>query len=225
MNSDRVDPITLEVIRNVLLTITSEMKNVVVRTAVSPLWKDAGDVSCAILTDTADLVAQGQGDIPVHLATMPFSMRGILERIPLETITEGDVLIQNDPYSGGNTHLPDVLMAIPVFADGAVVAFSGIRGHWTDVYSATSRVIFEEGLIIPPVKLLRAPLRIRDLTEDDWLNGLWPSAAMLAPGFPGVSRAPIGLFPLQDRAQAISYSEYCHTAAARRFSWTRRRML
>ena len=74
-------------------------------------------------------------------------------------------------------------------------------------------------------KQLWAPLRIRDLTEDDWLNGLWPSAAMLAPGFPGVSRAPIELFPLQDRAQAISYSEYCHTAAARRFSWTRRRML
>ena len=71
----------------------------------------------------------------------------------------------------------------------------------------------------------RAPLRIRDLTEDDWLNGLLPSAAMLASGFPGVSRAPIELFPLQDRAQAISYSEYCHTAAARRFSWTRRRML
>ena len=71
----------------------------------------------------------------------------------------------------------------------------------------------------------RAPLRIRDLTEDDWLNGLWPSAAMLAPEFPGVSRAPIELSPLQDRAQAISYSEYCHTAAARRSSWTRRRML
>ena len=70
-----------------------------------------------------------------------------------------------------------------------------------------------------------APLRIRDLTEDDWLNGLWPSAAMLAPGFPGVFRAPIELFPLQDRAQAISYPEYCHTAAARRFSWSRRRML
>ena len=77
----------------------------------------------------------------------------------------------------------------------------------------------------PTLNHIRAPLRIRDLTEDDWLNGLWPSAAMLAPGFPGVSRAPIGLFPLQDRAQAISYSEYCHTAAARRFSWTRRRML
>ena len=72
---------------------------------------------------------------------------------------------------------------------------------------------------------IRAPLRIRDLTEDDWLNGLWPSAAMLAPEFPGVSRAPIELSPLQDRAQAISYSEYCHTAAARRSSWTRRRML
>ncbi len=81
------------------------------------------------------------------------------------------------------------------------------------------------GLEIGADDYIWAPLRIRDLTEDDWLNGLWPSAAMLAPGFPGVSRAPIELFPLQDRAQAISYSEYCHTAAARRFSWTRRRML
>ena len=78
---------------------------------------------------------------------------------------------------------------------------------------------------IPFPACIGAPLRIRDLTEDDWLNGLLPSAAMLASGFPGVSRAPIELFPLQDRAQAISYSEYCHTAAARRFSWTRRRML
>ena len=85
-----------------------------------------------------------------------------------------------------------------------------------------------EQLPVPPEVCkgdYRAPLRIRDLTEDDWLNGLWPSAAMLAPEFPGVSRAPIELSPLQDRAQAISYSEYCHTAAARRSSWTRRRML
>lgn len=155
MSAPSVDPITLEVIRNALLTVTSEMKNVVVRTALSPLWKDAGDVSCAILTRNAETVAQGRGDIPVHLATMPFSLRGILDRFPLNTLEEGDVLIQNDPYSGGNTHLPDVLMAVPVFADGEVIAFSGIRGHWTDVYSATAREIFDEGLIIPPVKLQR----------------------------------------------------------------------
>ena len=163
MSAPHIDPITLEVIRNALLTVTSEMKNVVVRTAVSPLWKDAGDVSCAILTRQAELVAQGRGDIPVHLATMPFSLKGILDRFPLNSLEEGDVLIQNDPYHGGNTHLPDVLMTIPVFADGAVIAFSAVRGHWTDPYSATAREIFDEGLIIPPVKLHRRGRRNDDL--------------------------------------------------------------
>ena len=93
-------------------------------------------------------------------------------------------------------------------------------GIWVEHFS--SKLL---QLIAHVEAVLRAPLRIRDLTEDDWLNGLWPSAAMLAPEFPGVSRAPIELSPLQDRAQAISSSEYCHTAAARRSSWTRRRML
>ena len=86
---------------------------------------------------------------------MPFSLKGILERFPLESLEEGDVLIQNDPYCWGNTHLPDVLMTIPVFADGDVIAFSAVRGHWTDPYSATAREIFDEGIIIPPVKLYR----------------------------------------------------------------------
>jgi N-methylhydantoinase B len=151
----KVDPFTLEVIRNALLTVTGEMKTVVVRTAISPLWKDAGDVSCAILTRNADVVAQGKGDIPVHLGTMPFSLKGILARIPLERIEEGDALIQNDPYSGGNTHLPDFLIAVPVFANGEIVAFTAVRGHWTSLYSATAREIYEEGLTVPPAKIYR----------------------------------------------------------------------
>ena len=101
--------------------------------------------------------------------------------------------------------------AVDLFAWKAEHGFVGVA-----LYATVRRA----GLTI-----LWAPLKIRDLTEDDWLNGLWPSAAILAPGFPGVFRAPIELFPLQDRAQAISYPEYCHTAAAGRFSWSRRRML
>ena len=178
MSAPHIDPITLEVIRNALLTVTSEMKNVVVRTAVSPLWKDAGDVSCAILTRQAELVAQGRGDIPVHLATMPFSLKGILDRFPLNSLEEGDVLIQNDPYHGGNTHLPDVLMTIPVFADGAVIAFSAVRGHWTDPYSATAREIFDEGLIIPPVKLHRRGRRNDDLMNVILANSRAPDERM-----------------------------------------------
>lgn len=170
----KLDPITLEVIRNALLTVTSEMKNVVVRTAVSPLWKDAGDVSCGILTAEAELVAQGRGDIPVHMATMPFSMRGILERIPLAEVEQGDALIQNDPYSGGNTHLPDFLIAVPVFVGGEIIAFSAIRGHWTDVYSATAREIYEEGLTVPPIKLYRRGALNRDLVDVIMANSRKP---------------------------------------------------
>ena len=178
MSTPRIDPITLEVIRNALLTVTSEMKNVVVRTAVSPLWKDAGDVSCAILTPRAELVAQGVGDIPVHLATMPFSLKGILDHFPLDSLEEGDVLIQNDPYRGGNTHLPDVLMTTPLFVAGEVIAFSAVRGHWTDPYSATSREIFDEGLIIPPVKLYRRGQRNDDLMNVILANSRAPEERM-----------------------------------------------
>jgi len=165
MAPQAIDAITIEVIRNALLTTTSEMKNVVVRTAVSPLWKDAGDVSSGILTRASEMVAQGRGDIPVHMATMPFSLAGILERIPLDTIRAGDALIQNDPYSGGNTHLPDYLIAVPVFADGHIIGFSAIRGHWTDFYSATAREIYDEGLTIPPVKLYNAGQLNHDLVN------------------------------------------------------------
>ncbi len=170
-----VDPVTLEVIRNALLAVTGEMKNIIVRTAVSPLWKDAGDVSCGILTVDAESVAQGRGDIPAHLATMPFALKGILERVPLEKIEEGDALIQNDPYSGGNTHLPDYTVAVPVFADGEVICFTAVRGHWTGIYSATAREIYEEGLIVPPTKLYKQGKLNHDLLNILLANSRRPS--------------------------------------------------
>lgn len=107
--STSIDRITLEVIRNGLLTAADEMKNVVLRTAYSNLWKEAGDLSCALLRPTGEVVAQGSADIPIHLPTMPFSFAGLTERFPVETMLPGDVFIHNDPFRGNN-HLPDFFM-------------------------------------------------------------------------------------------------------------------
>src|SRR6266540_1053348 len=105
-----MDPITFEVIRSTLLLAVQEMKQVAMRTAYSPLWKEAGDMSCGILTAGGELVAQGPADIPVHLGSMPFSMQGILDALDPTTFEDGDVILHNDPYQGNN-HLPDTIMA------------------------------------------------------------------------------------------------------------------
>ena len=145
------------------------MKHVTVRTAYSPLWKAAGDVSCGILTPAADLVAQGPSDIPVHLGSMPKSMAGILEVIPISDLDDGDVILHNDPFLGNN-HLPDTIMAKPVFVDGVVVAFTAVRGHYIDIgglrpgsYTPLARDVYGEGLRIPPVKIYRRSEPVADL--------------------------------------------------------------
>jgi N-methylhydantoinase B len=157
----QLDPITLSVLDAGLRTVVAEMKAVVLRTAYSNLWREAGDLSCGLLNAEGDIVAQGIGDIPIHLASMPTSMRGILARIPIETIKPGDVLLQNDPYQGNN-HMPDFIMAKPIFSEGRVIAFAAVRGHYVDIggpapgsYYTLAKDIYGEGLRIPPVKLYR----------------------------------------------------------------------
>ncbi|MGH3728481.1 MAG: hydantoinase B/oxoprolinase family protein [Micromonosporaceae bacterium] len=156
-----LDPITLSVLDAGLRTAVAEMKAVVLRTAYSNLWREAGDLSCGLLTADAEIVAQGVGDIPIHLASMPTSLAGLLARIPIDTLRPGDVLLQNDPYQGNN-HLPDFIMAKPIFAGGDVIAFSAVRGHYVDIggptpgsYFTRATDKFGEGICIPPVKLYR----------------------------------------------------------------------
>ena len=140
---------------------TEEMKQLCVRTAISPLWKAAGDISCGILSPDAQLVAQGPDDIPIHLGSMPMSLAGILAALDSETFAEGDAFLHNDPYQGNN-HLPDTIMAKPVFHDGKIVAYAAVRGHYIDIgglrpgsYSTMARDTYGEGLRIPPVRLYK----------------------------------------------------------------------
>ena len=156
-----IDPITFEVIRNALLNAAAEMKVMVMRSSYSTIWRESGDLSCAIMSRDAEMIAQGPGDLPAHLATMPFSLAGALRKHPLHTLEPGDVLFHNDPQ-WGNNHLPDCMMAKPVFVGGRIVGFTVVRGHWTDIggmgagsYTAVTTDPIQEGLRIPPIKLYR----------------------------------------------------------------------
>ena len=166
-----LDPITLAVLRAGLINAVAEMKAVVLRTAYSNLWKEAGDLSCGLLTASSELVVQGMGDIPVHLASMPYSLQGCLDRIPPSQLRTGDVLYQNDPYQGNN-HLPDFIMAKPVFFSDRIVAYTAVRGHYVDVggggpgsYSAAMSDIYAEGLRIPPVRIFEEGVLNQDIVD------------------------------------------------------------
>jgi N-methylhydantoinase B len=154
---DSIDPIRLEVLKNRFTSLTEEMGAVLMRTAFSPNIKERRDFSCALFDRRGDMVAQA-AHIPVHLGSMPLSVSAALERGDL---FPGDMILLNDPYRGG-THLPDLTLVTPVFFSGdAPDFFLANRAHHADVGGMTagslplSTEIFQEGIRIPPVKIVR----------------------------------------------------------------------
>ena len=145
----------LEVFKNRLVSVAEEMGLVLQRTAFSPNIKERRDLSCALFTERGDLIAQA-AHIPVHLGSMGMAVRETISRVNMK---EGDMVILNSPYMGG-THLPDITLIAPVFYRGKIRFYVANRAHHADVGGMSSgsmplsRVIFQEGLVIPPVKLL-----------------------------------------------------------------------
>lgn len=156
-----VDPVTLEVIRNALTATAEEMSLVVMRSARSPLLREAGDLSSALTDADGQLIAQGR-DIPMHMGVMSFTVAAFLKRVPKERLAAGDVWFLNLPDVGGN-HLPDVKAIRPVFIDGTIQAFAVSLAHWADIggavpgsYVANAVDAWQEGLRIPPLRLFSA---------------------------------------------------------------------
>ena len=157
-HTTRRDPFTTEVIRNALTAIAEEMSLVIMRSARSPLLREAGDLSSALTDAEGGLIAQGR-DIPAHLGIMGSTVQEFLKRVPKEQLQAGDVWFLNLPEVGGN-HLPDVKAIRPVFAEGAVQAFAVCLAHWADVggarpgsYVPDARDAWQEGLRIPPLRV------------------------------------------------------------------------
>lgn len=156
-----VDPFTLEVIRNGLSAIAEEMSLVVMRSARSPLLREAGDLSSALTDRHGLLIAQGQ-DVPMHMGVMSFTVQAFLEHVPAARLAPGDVWLLNLPQVGGN-HLPDVKAIRPIFAEGKLRAFAVSLAHWADVggaapgsYFAGAYDAWQEGLRIPPLRAFTA---------------------------------------------------------------------
>lgn len=149
-----MDPILLELYRHRFAGVAEEMGVTLRRTAYSPNIKERLDFSCAVFDRRGGLVAQA-AHIPVHLGAMPRSLEAALNAI--DVWRPGDAAILNDPYEGG-THLPDITMISPVFAEGRLVFFAASRAHHADVGGMSpgslplSRELYQEGVIIPPVK-------------------------------------------------------------------------
>ncbi|MDO8108147.1 hydantoinase B/oxoprolinase family protein [Isoptericola sp. b441] len=149
-----LDPITLSVLRSALAGIAEEMGTVLVRSAYSSNIKERRDCSAALFDADARMVAQAE-HIPVHLGAMPESVAAVRAR----GARPGETWILNDPYTGG-THLPDVTLVTPVGVDGAVVGYAVTRAHHSDVggmapgsMPAGSRDLWQEGLVIPPLRM------------------------------------------------------------------------
>ena len=157
-----VDAISLEVFKNMFISVSEEMGVALLRTAYSPNIKERRDFSCAIFDPEGQMVAQAAHQ-PVHLGAMPASVQAALDTFP-NALRPGDMVILNDPYLGG-THLPDITLVAPVFVTVAgeriMVGFVSNRGHHADVGGMTpgslplSTELYQEGLILPPIKLAR----------------------------------------------------------------------
>src|SRR5689334_2246496 len=162
-----IDPIQLELMRNLFEAAADEMGITLQRVAFSANIKERRDFSCAVFDGDGVLLAQA-AHIPVHLGSMADSVRAVLDR--LGSLQDGDVAIVNDPFAGG-THLPDITIVSPVIHADSLASYVANRAHHADVGGTSpgsmtlSRHIDEEGIRIGPSFLYRA-----GKVQDDLLN-------------------------------------------------------
>ena len=153
----RIDPIEVEVLRNQLVSIVYEMGAVLRRTSYSPNIREREDCSCVLADPDGQIIAQAE-HIPGHLGMLAVGIPYVLDYFPAETLKEGDVLMFNTPEGG--SHLPDIRLVVPIFHEGELVGLSANLAHHADVggmvpgsMPSTSTEIWQEGLILPPLKL------------------------------------------------------------------------
>ena len=157
-----IDAITLEIMRNRWLGIAEECCAVLVRASYSTNIKDRRDCSVALATPAGSIVAQAEVGTPLHLGIMPGVLGAILAQFPPDSMQPGDMYASNLPYPEGPGHLPDLSLVAPVFHRGELVALSASTAHHVDMggYAPGSMPfgvteIYQEGLQIPPIALVR----------------------------------------------------------------------
>ena len=175
-----IDPITLEIMSNGMKSIADETYIALMKSAYSTNIKERHDHSTTIMDSRGRLVVQAENSLAIHLGSMMGTMNTLLAKVPLSEIREGDIFIANDPYAAGGTHLPDINMAAPVFADGKLVCFMCNIAHHADIGGITpgsmagGTEIYQEGLRVPLVRLFREGSLCEDVLDMLLLNARVP---------------------------------------------------
>ncbi len=186
MPKNEVDPFTLEIIKEGLLAVGDEMFVTMQRTSMSTIIYEVLDYATGLTDAKGRLITQGNG-VTLFLGTLDFGVQSVLDKFGEEGLKPGDIIVTNDPYEGGGTHLSDVTLIMPIFFKGKIIAFSANKGHWTEVggmaagsWTTNSTEIYQEGLQFPCIKifnegepnqslidLIRANVRTPDMSIGD----------------------------------------------------------
>jgi N-methylhydantoinase B len=180
-----LDPIIVEVIRNALLYASEEMGIVVRNASFSPNIKERLDHSCALFDEQGRLIAQAE-HIPVHLGSLPVGIANTLAYLKQrgQSLDEGDMIVVNNPYIAG-THLNDITLIRPIYVEQQLVGYAASKAHHTDVggrvpgsISSDATEVFQEGLILPPVKIMVGNRFQDDIGQIICANSRTPAARM-----------------------------------------------
>lgn len=164
-----LNPVTVEVIGNAVSSIVEEMGETLIRAAYSTNIKERRDCSTALFDLHGRTLAQAE-HIPIHLGSLLGIVEEVIRRYPPETIAEGDAFVGNDPYMGGGTHLPDIVIAMPILFESQLVGWATNLAHHADFVDRGHAHIYQEGLRIPPVLLYRQGELQQDILEMILLN-------------------------------------------------------
>jgi N-methylhydantoinase B len=162
MSERKTDPVTVEVVRNLLMSIAEEMNTVIIKSAYSTNIKERRDVATAILDPEGNMVAQVES-LAALLGSLLTVVRYVYEKFGRDNIKEGDMFIANDPYHGGGNHLPDIVVCAPVFSGKVLAGWVANIAHHSDIggkvpgsTSGDADSVFQEGIRIPLVRIYEA---------------------------------------------------------------------
>ena len=179
-----MNAVTLAILKGRLEQISDEMDATLFRSAFNPIIAEAHDASHGIYDSaTGETLVQGKSGLPIFVGVMAFAVKAVIDKVKKDGgLEEGDVFIFNDPYDGG-THLSDFRLVKPVFRRGKVFCFLASVGHWHDVggnvpgnYNPQATESFQEGMLIPPVKLFEAGVIKTDIVDILSANSRLPNS-------------------------------------------------
>jgi N-methylhydantoinase B len=180
-----IDPVTLAVLKGRLEQIADEMDATLFRSAFNPIIAEAHDASHGLYdARTGETLIQGKSGLPIFVGAMAFAVKAVIDKIAADggAVADGDVYLFNDPYDGG-THLSDFKLVRPLFRDGNVFCYLASVGHWHDVggnvpgnYNPVATESYQEGMLIPPVKLFAAGRLNQDIVDIVMANSRQPKS-------------------------------------------------